>query len=58
MSFYINKKKGFETTIFNINNNIPQWYANESKYLFKEYLDLIDFLNKELLAVSKQVNSK
>lgn len=55
IDFYTDQKKRFEDTIYDIKNNNHQWYDNNSIHLFKEYLNLIDFLTKELKIMKKQV---
>lgn len=55
IDFYTDQKKRFEDTIYDIKNNNHQWYDNNSTHLFKEYLNLIAFLTKELKIMKKQV---
>ena len=55
--FYKDQKERFERTINNISQKNEGFYSNDSVSLFKEYVNLIDFINQELKTMEEQVKN-
>jgi hypothetical protein len=52
---YNNKEEKFQNIINNIDNNKEQFFPNESKKLFEEYVDVVKILKNNINSIKENL---